>query len=485
MVAASNLEFEYIQGFVLSPYKHLPVSCYVFLQMAESTSARSWLQEIVPQVLSAARWSSRADGTLIKPETVLNIAFTAPALDLLNIQAEGFLTEFREGIAPPTPGNPAQLPARSRRLGDTGPSDPANWEFGGVKNKPIHFMLLLFAADQPALKELVQRQRANWERFGLTQLAEEYSYRPAHGREPFGFKDGLSQPGLAGLNTKDEEMGAGAETIATGEFIQGYYNEYNYLPPVSSEPKLSRNGTYLVYRKLEQDITTFWNFVYAAAANDSKMADYIAAKFVGRWRSGAPLTLSPEHDNPALAADPKRNNTFKFVANDDKAGYGCPVGSHIRRTNPRDSLMPGTDESTTAVRRHRIIRRGRVYGPEYPEDVVEYLNRIKRQNSADKFVADTEQPRGIAFIAINTDIKRQFEFIQQTWVNDPKFDGLYDNKDPLLGSNEEGVSSTMTIQRKPLRTQIENLPRFVTVRAGGYFYMPGMSGLRFIAGLGS
>ncbi len=481
---ATELDFEDTQGFVLSTYKHLTVSVNVFLKIGDAAQAHEWLKGIVPQVVSAARWATGPDGKTIKPETALNLAFTAEGLSLLNIPLGGFSTEFREGMAPRNPDKPDDLCARSRRLGDTGPSHPVNWEYGGPKNEPIHLFLLLFAVDSDKLKEYLQIQRDNWERFGLTLLAEEFDYRPAHSREPFGFRDGMSQPRIKGLVTKDEELGSDKEVIAAGEFIQGYLNEYGYYPPVSDKSELAKNGTYIVYRKLEQDVVTFWNFVYTVAENDPNKAEYIAAKFVGRWRDGTPLTLSPERPNPALAADPARSNDFQFVANNDKAGYGCPVGSHVRRTNPRDSLMPDPAASTTAVRRHRIVRRGRVYGPDYPEDVVGYLSQLKTAQGADKFVADSDKPRGLIFMCINTDIKRQFEFIQQTWVNDPKFDGLYRDRDPLLGSNEDGDISNMTIQARPLRQQIQNLPRFVTMRAGGYFYMPSMTGLGFIASLG-
>jgi len=479
----TELDFEDTQGLVLNTYKHLATSVNLFLKIGDVTQAREWLKIMRPQVMSAARWPIGPDGKTIKPETALNLAFTADGLALLNIPLAGFSTEFREGMAPRNPDKPEDLCARSRRLGDTGPSHPATWEYGGLKNETIHIYLLLFAADNDRLKEYLQNQRDNWERYGLTQIAEEFTYRPGHSREPFGFRDGMSQPGISGLDTKDEELGSDKEIIAAGEFVQGYLNEYGYYPPVPDKSELAKNGTYIVYRKLEQDVMTFWNFVYSTAGNDPTKAEYLAAKFVGRWRDGTPLTFSPNHNDPKLAADAGRNNNFQFVADNDKPGYGCPVGSHVRRTNPRDSLMPDPTASTTAVRRHRIVRRGRVYGPEYPEDVVAHLTQIKAAQGADKFVADSDKPRGLIFMCINTDIKRQFEFIQQTWVNDPKFDGLYQDKDPLMGSNEDDEVSNMTIQAKPIRQQIKNLPRFVTVRAGGYFYLPGIAGLRYIAEL--
>ena len=187
----------------------------------------------------------------------------------------------------------------------------------------------------------------------------------------------------------------------------------------------------------------------------------LAAKFMGRWPSGAPLVLAPDQDDPLIAADKNKVNDFKYHQED---GYKCPMGSHIRRSNPRDSLDPNPVESAKAVSRHRIIRRGRPYGaPDAP----------KSANKGDDV--------GIIFIAINASIKRQFEFLQQMWVNDPKFDGMYENKDCITGDNYD--LTIMTIQREAVRRRIRSVPRFVRVRGGGYFFVPSITALRYLASL--
>ncbi len=142
---------------------------------------------------------------------------------------------------------------------------------------------------------------------------------------------------------------------------------------------------------------------------------------VGRWPSGAPLVLSPERDDPALA-DP---NDFMY-AQSDAHGYACPIGAHIRRANPRDSLdpRPGSPESIAVNKRHRLLRRGRAYGPPL---------------SVEQALSDRDAPvdeRGLHFICLNGNIARQFEFVQHTWINNPKFDQLYDDADPILAGRE-------------------------------------------------
>jgi deferrochelatase/peroxidase EfeB len=174
---------------------------------------------------------------------------------------------------------------------------------------------------------------------------------------------------------------------------------------------------------------------------------------VGRWPNGAPLIRSPEH--------PADDNDFGY-AEGDAAGLGCPLGAHIRRANPRDVLDPeaGPEQSLRSVNRHRLLRRGRAYGD--PSDPGE---------------------RGIHFICLNANISRQFEFVQHTWLNNPKFAGLYDDTDPLVATHQGDAGRTFTVQARPLRQCVTGLPAFVSVRGGAYFFLPGIRALRFLAGL--
>ena len=177
------------------------------------------------------------------------------------------------------------------------------------------------------------------------------------------------------------------------------------------------------------------------------------------------MTLAPTRDNTALGADDKRNNAFDFSASDAE-GFACPIGSHIRRANPRDVLHPnGAARSVQVSNRHRIIRRGRPY----PD------------NSPERITGRSDEEVGLIFIAINADLQRQFEFVQQTWLNNPAFNGLFDDTDPLV-THQDGPGS-MTIQRPPVRLALPAVPTFVTVRGGAYFFLPGLRAIRFLANL--
>jgi Dyp-type peroxidase family len=197
-------------------------------------------------------------------------------------------------------------------------------------------------------------------------------------------------------------------------------------------------------------------------ASDHAIA--LAAKCVRRWPSGAPLVLAPDQDDPSLAMQ----NAFGYVEK-DADGMRCPIGAHIRRTNLRDSLEGGAHESQKAVDRHSIIRRGRSYG----------------KVLADKpWLAERDDgiERGLVFIGVNANIRRQFEFMQQTWVNNIKFDGLYG--DPLIGAHDAEANS-FTIPAEPARRRLEGLPRFVTVGGGEYLFLPSVRALKFLARLPS
>ena len=480
---SQTLEFADIQGIILSGYGHLPLASYVLLQIGDRAQARQWLAQIGEMTTSAAPWPRGADGKIQKPETCVNIAFTASGLDKLGVARAGFLPEFCEGVAGPVdPAQPQKVGSRSRRLGDTGASSPLTWEFGGPTTPAVDILLMLFAGDATRLSELRDQTIPSPEAHGLRIVAVQDAYQPDHDREPFGFMDGLSQPIIEGAQRSRNDIYPGTEPVKAGEFILGYRNQYGLLPPMPEAEALARNSSYLVYRKLEQDVAGFWNFIFRGAQGDRQQAEWLAAKLVGRWRSGAPLTLAHDGDDPALGADYDRNNLFQF-AEHDTAGHRCPVGSHIRRTNPRDGLQPGPVESRDNASKHRLVRRGRVYGPSYPPDVVQHLIDIKTSIGSERFTEMLDAPRGLIFIAINADIKRQFEFVQQTWINDPKFDGLYDNKDPLIGNTaEDDERCNMVIQRYPMRKHVREIPRLVTLRAAGYFFLPSMNRLRWLAG---
>ncbi len=222
----------------------------------------------------------------------------------------------------------------------------------------------------------------------------------------------------------------------------------------------------MAYRKIEQDVPAFRAFLraeaerlYGSAAPEN--VELLAAKLVGRWRSGCPLALSPQRDDPALAEKWGVNNDFRYAT--DPRGAVCPLGSHIRRMNPRDGLPADT---ATLVKTHRIVRRGLPYGDWLDEGNVE----------------GDGKPRGIAFMAVNASLAYQFELVHEDWTNSGEFAGLdAQDVDPLSGEPREG-SRFRIPQASGLAKRIFNLPRFTTLRGGGYFFIPSMTALRFIAG---
>jgi Dyp-type peroxidase family len=279
--------------------------------------------------------------------------------------------------------------------------------------------------------------------------------------------------------------------LRAGEILMGHVNTYDQpadgpTVPADRDPRhllsdapvregeaggrpiqrdLGRNGTYLVFRQLAQNVADLYHFLDNATRtpggeSDPDASSRLAAKFVGRWPSGAPLVLTPDKDDPSLA----EADDFGYFDQDPR-GFACPLGSHIRRSNPRDTLGPDTAKALASANRHRIVRRGRPYG-----------HRLENPR------VDDGADRGLHFICLNSDIERQFEFVQQTWINNPVFGGLNGEVDPLIGYVDKG-DAIMTIPADPVRTRVHDIRRFVSVKGGAYFFLPGISALRYLATL--
>jgi deferrochelatase/peroxidase EfeB len=190
---------------------------------------------------------------------------------------------------------------------------------------------------------------------------------------------------------------------------------------------------------------------------DPEAEQALAAKIVGRWMDGTPIAVSPDHDG----GDPNRLNDFGFSI--DPFGDRCPLGAHIRRANPREMLLADKNESITTTKRHRMVRRGRPYGPRL----------------ADRF-SDDGQARGLVFAAVNANIERQFEFLQQAWISSPNFAGLYDEADPMLGGRTQNAG-VFSIPQCPVRERRSGILPHVTVKGGAYFFLPSRSSLRYLS----
>lgn len=453
------LDLDDIQGFVLFSYAALPYACYLHAFFADGAATpNAWLGELSPEVTAAHARSVESDAKV-------NVALTSAGLARLGLDArelETFPRELQQGMG---------HPLRAHVLGDVGENAPEHWEVGGPSTKPVHALVLLFARDDDGLAALRAREIARIGAHGGEVVHEDDARITTH--EHFGFADGIDQPHVAG---SPRPRPAHHVEVPAGEFILGYENAYRELPPSprgADAFDLGKNGTYLVYRKLAQDVSAFWSSMFAEAAKttcdagpdaEKREAVRLAARIVGRWPGGAPLVHHPDGDVGAGAY----RKDFLFHESDPH-GIACPLGAHVRRANPRDMLEPDPAASLKAVERHRLLRRGRSYGPPAPGGL---RDRAKPDGHA----------RGLLFLALNASIRRQFEFVQQTWINNPKFAGLYDERDPLAASIHEGEAH-FTMPGVPVRSRVQGLPRFVTTKGGGYFFIPGRRAIAWLAAL--
>jgi Dyp-type peroxidase family len=274
-------------------------------------------------------------------------------------------------------------------------------------------------------------------------------------RTHLGYMDGIGAPVIEG---DDSPVYPGqGPAIKAGEFILGYRDERGNLPPMPQPEALGRNGTYLAFRKLRSHVAEFRQFLRANAESPEE-EEWLHAKMVGRWSSGAPLVLAPERDDPELGADRQRNNDFGYYEEDPK-GLKCPAGAHIRRVNPRDALK----DTLSDVNIHRVLRRGFMYGPMLPEGAME----------------DDGVERGAVFVFMGASLARQFEFVKSAWQNDGNFVVLDDEKDPIIGAND----GTFTIPRRPVCRRLHSIPRFMTPKGGEYCFLPSIRALHWLADL--
>jgi Dyp-type peroxidase family len=301
--------------------------------------------------------------------------------------------------------------------------------------------------------------REQYEGFtGVTVLqTQDFGAQPGD-RNSLGYKDGIDQPPIEGSGV-DPLPGQG-RPIKAGEFILGYPGEAGVPLPMPQPDMLGRNGTYIGLRKYQSRVGAFNRFLHENGRTEEER-ELVAAKLVGRWRSGAPLTLAPDADNPALGADPHRNNDFNYA--NDPGGRQVPFGSHIRRMNPRDSEL----SRLTDVNLHRLIRRGSTFGPPYDPNALSE--------------ADDAVPRGAYFLFISAKAMATLEFLQQEWINDGNFVRLGDERDPIIGQQENGA--TFTIPMAPVRRRVHGIETFNVLRGGEYFFMPSLSALKWISDL--
>ncbi|MFI9804639.1 Dyp-type peroxidase [Streptomyces sp. NPDC052301] len=452
--AGQVLELEDIQGTLLRQRPAPYAGAYVLLRIDDAADGRRLIARLLPHVASAARWWDPPS------QAWLSVALSYAGLRALGVPQESldsFPQAFREGMA-----------ARADRLGDVDESSPEHWD-APLGSADVHLAISVFARDAEGLESLLEAGREALR--GLPGVQVIYRLDAAQlptKRTHLGFVDGIGEPDVEGagvanlFQAKGENYGylpGFGPTIKAGEFVLGYENQLGRLPPTPQPTELGRNGTYVAFRKLHLKVADFRRYLHDNASS-AEEEELLAAKMVGRWRSGAPLVLAPDHDDPELAADPRRVNDFTY-RKDDPAGLRCPMGAHIRRMNPRDAL----EETIADVRIHRALRRGTPYGPMLPEGQLD----------------DDGAERGIVFIFMGADLVRQFEFLKAQWANDGDFVGLGTEKDPVVGANDG--TGTFTIPRRPVRRRLKELPRFAVTKGGEYLFMPGIRALTWLAEL--
>lgn len=442
-MSVPKLEVSDIQATILRPRPSPYKGEYVVLRIDDAAQGREMLRRVIPHVAPAEEW------WVPNVPAWFGIAFTYHGLKALGLPQEyldSFPEEFRQGMA-----------ARASILNDIGDNAPANWEqpFG---SDDVHLALAIYSSDDKSLDTVLELARQSI--MDLSQISVIYRMKFSElpeGRNPFGFKDGLHNPYVEGSSI-NPPVGSGA-TIKPGEIVMGYPDETGETA-TSPEPEiLRRNGTFVVIRKFHTRVAAFRKYLHEVVSSPAE-EELIAAKMVGRWRSGAPLVLAPQQDDPALGADKSRNNKFGY--SDDMKGLSCPFSAHIRRVNPRDALK----NDLVAVNLHHFLRRGTNYGPPLPEGVME----------------DDGLDRGGVFMFMGAHIKRQFEFIQSQWVTDGNFIGHGTEQDPIL-NNGQG-QKIFTIPKRPIRRRLHGLPQFVVVRGGEYCFMPGLNALKWLSSLG-
>jgi Dyp-type peroxidase family len=478
------LDLKEIQGNIVAGFNK---DCASFLFLAlpdDQARARAWLAESVGQVATAeevkqfndlfrAIRKRRGDREGAVEAAWMNLAFTYAGLERLGVDKSElgqFPEEFREGMR-----------KRKRTIGDVGDNDPDRWP-NGLGNRAIHALMIVAADSREDLnREVVYFVRHAASHGVSVVFQQDGMTRPdAPGYEHFGFRDGISQPGIRGLTTSSWPDGSGEDgsrqdVVASGEFVLGYPRERPPTQdpaddPPSLQPEWTRNGSYLVFRRLQQDVKAFRDFLADEAARHTMSADLFGAKLLGRYRSGAPLVGAenaaedPGTTRPEILEKDKIN---AFGYSEDPHGAQVPRAAHIRKAYPRDQPESATEPGG----RPRILRRGIPFGQSFRHGTPPHS----------PFGADPPFPndRGLCFVCYQRSIHDQFELIQCSWVNEEAVPEPGDGVDPVASQ----ASPERTIRVPGAKADPVHLPsRWVTTTGGEYFFSPSISALELLSG---
>lgn len=500
-----------IQGNVVRAYGRFgfPIARYLLLNVSNGWGGRAWLTTMIPYVTNSATWGTGPDDAK-RPKATLNIAINHAGLLALELPLESlnsFSTEFSMGMK-----------KRKDITGDVGASSPEHWDpvwNDDANHKAVHILLTLNAITPHALEDQYQwvMKKIESSKGAVTLLdghrgpnGQLLPYQEAHiifenglptSKEHFGYTDGIGDPYFEGIQDvparvagRGKQMSDGTwQPLATGEFLHGHLDEAKEYPPAAAPILLSRNGTYLVYRKLHQNVASFDTLLAREGATYPGGAELMAAKFVGRWRdNGAPLVNAPDAtsklqwdtDFAKVSAEEKDAMLSNFTYDEDMSGARCPLSGHMRRVNPRASLeikagtCPGQflrnegafDTPGALANRRRILRRGLPYG--------------------DSSQRDTDHgDHGVIMMMLNADIGRQYEFVQQQWVNYGNDFREANDKDVILGNRSKHLPNSVIHQADPEGDApprfVRNIPLLVETRGGDYFFVPSLTALRLIA----
>jgi Dyp-type peroxidase family len=476
---------------------------FLFLSFSDGASAKAFVAELAPEIASARDVRSfnalykairkrRGHAADILKAAWTNIAFTFEGLNLLGApDCANFPEDFRAGMS-----------ARAELIGDRDDSAPEGWvpPFTAPLVQAIHALVLLAAdpVDGPQrtvlLDHITERVSQLSQQHGVSVLSQlDGSVRPgaARGHEHFGFKDGISQPGIVGLTESAKNR---ATSIAPGEFLIGYPDQDGQTSggptnppapqpgppgypgpapaPTPGLPAWATDGSFLVFRRLRQDVAAFSQFVTDQSGALGLTGDQLGAKLVGRWKSGAPMERihgvpqqpdgsveDPSAAHPQIVEDERFINAFDY--GDDQDGARVPRAAHIRKAYPRAEDPPGD----AVADRHRILRRGVPYGPEFAPGEAPY----------GQVVPDT-QDRGLLFLCYQASISKGFEFVQQTWANTPDFPQSGDGRDPIISQDAQPREFNLPGHETHLQ-----MNRWVQTTGGGYFFTPSLPALQHLA----